>query len=137
MVTQRQRKTKLTRDMAAKLSAPPANPRMTRDEIPFGDALDLQPYQAGKIVWMVQNAAPPKPACFDTERIWRDWLILLHFSGEKITRRQDVTVDDQRVVTRVFAAIDYCQDCTPKRAAKMLAEGRCTNPNPPTQEEPR
>lgn len=117
-----------------KVSAPaPANPRMTRDEIPFGDALDLMPYRAGKTIWMVQNAAPPRPACFDSDRIWQDWLILLHFSGEPLTRRQDITVRGVRRVTRVFVDVDYCQDCTAKRAAKMLAEGRCTNPNPPKE----
>jgi hypothetical protein len=91
------------------------------------------------IVWLVRHAAPPTPACFDSDEQWQSYLISLAASGERITRRQDTgkwtTVDGkkirtERTVTTVFTRIDYCQDCPIGSAAQVAKRqaGRCIMP---------
>jgi hypothetical protein len=56
--------------------------------------------------------------------------MLLHTSGEVITRLVDRGKPPNRVVTREFDRIDYCSDCdigSPSQR-KAQAEGRCILP---------
>lgn len=86
-----------------------------------------------KVIWMIQTAPPPMPLCFDSMASWKDYLMYLEASGEKITRRQDLgknAVARVRVVTTVFDRIDFCQDCAVggQRQQRMAREGRCILP---------
>lgn len=106
--------------------------------IPLGappiDTTNL-PYavKPSKVIWMIQQTPPPKPACFDTMASWQEYLMYLHASGERITRRQDLgknATGRVRVVTTVFDRIDHCQDCLigGERQKRMAREGRCILP---------
>ena len=93
----------------------------------------LLPYavKATKVIWMIQTAPPPKPACFDSMAQWMEYLMYLHASGETITRRQDLgKYKGPRVVTVIFDRIDFCEDCEigAKRQLRMQDEGRCILP---------
>lgn len=86
-----------------------------------------------KVIWMIQNAPPPKPLCFDTMASWQEYLMYLHASGERITRRQDLgknATGRVRVVTTVFDRIPFCDDCDigGQRQQRMAHEGRCILP---------
>ena len=84
-----------------------------------------------KVIWMIQQAPPPAPACFDGLAQWQEYLMYLATSGETITRRQDLGKHrGQRTVTTVFDRIDFCQDCAigGQRQLRMVADGRCILP---------
>lgn len=89
-----------------------------------------------RVIWMIQHAPPPVPACFDGPSQWQDYLMYLEASGERITRRQDTgkwtTVDGAKVrtsrtVVTVFDRIDFCADCDigGRHQLEMAATGRC------------
>lgn len=91
-----------------------------------------------KVIWMIQNAPPPKPACFDDDAQWREYLMYLAASGEPITRRQDLGKHaGRRTVTTVFDRIPFCDDCAigGGRQLRMQDEGRCVIPKPKTPEQ--
>lgn len=84
-----------------------------------------------KVIWMIQTAPPPKPACFDDDAQWREYLMYLAASGAPITRRQDLGKHaGQRTVTTVFDRIPFCDDCEigGARQQRMVAEKRCILP---------
>lgn len=94
-----------------------------------------------KVIWMIQNAPPPKPLCFDTLNDWQVYLMYLEASGEKITRRQDLgkhSATRVRTVTTIFDRIDYCADCHigGERQQRMQATGRCILPSSVAQADP-
>lgn len=112
---------------------------------------DTLPYavRRTRVIWMIVNAPPPKPLCFETDGQWQEYLMYLHESGERITRivdrgaaRGNGTGGSPRVVTREFDRIDYCADCDVggKHQRRMQVEGRCimplVPPSPTTDSQP-
>lgn len=92
-----------------------------------------------RVIWMIRNIPPPTPLCFDSLEQWQEQLLLIHASGESITRRQDTgkwtTIDGkkirtERTVTMVFDRIDYCAACDIGGAQQMAKRqaGRCILP---------
>lgn len=97
------------------------------------------PQGAHRVIWLIKNTPPPTPLCFDSKEQWQEQLLLMHASGETITRRQDTakwtTVDGkkvrtQRTVTMVFDRIDYCADCDigSQTQIRKRQAGRCIMP---------
>lgn len=94
---------------------------------------------AHRVIWLIKHAPPPTPRCFDSTEQWQEQLLLIHASGETITRRQDTakwaTVEGKKIRTQrtsvmVFDRIDYCATCdigSPTQMAKRQA-GRCNLP---------
>ena len=80
---------------------------------------------------MVLASPPATPRCFDSTAAWQQYLLGLHYSGEAITRRQDLHKhaakrgEGVRTVTTVFLEVDYCRDCTAAYQRRMEAAGRC------------
>lgn len=68
------------------------------------------------IAILIQSGAPPRPACYPTDRIWRDWLIQAHMSGLRVARRIDVgkSRGDRQTSHRLLPTeqIAYCAGCT-------------------------
>ena len=86
-----------------------------------------------KVIWLIQNQAPPKPLCFDSAAQWQEYLMYLHAEGPQITRRQDTgTHSGHRVVVDVIdpKRIDFCDSCDigGDRQRRMVKEGRCILP---------
>lgn len=94
--------------------------RMSRDGLPF----DIKP---SKVVRLILASPPPMPKCFTYLRQWQDYLMVLHTSGERITRRRDLgKYRGEREVEVVFVAdIDHCGDCHHRHKAAMERAGRC------------
>lgn len=89
--------------------------------------------KATKVIFMVRDAPPPKPACFESMEKWQEYLMYLEASGVRITRRQDLgkhSTTRIRTVTTVFDRIDFCQDCHigGTHQLQMQREGRCLIP---------
>lgn len=92
------------------------------------------------VVSLIANDPPAKPACFDTQAEWEEWLVAAHAAGERIVRRVDVgrTRADRRAgrpgarsthfEVLPVEHIDICSDCTSLRRARMLRDDRCTPP---------
>ena len=81
---------------------------------------------------IILGTCPPRPACFDNDVQWREWLVSAHSAGTRVTRRIEVQQGSAARYTfqRALAAddIDYCADCTVKRQQKMLDADRCAPP---------
>ena len=112
---------------------------------PTNKSPDPLPYavKRTKVIWMIENAPPPTPPCFDSQPQWQTYLMYLHASGEAITRRQDLgkhgsNLGRVRVVTTVFDRIDFCADCDigGTRQKRMQREARCVIPATPPQPHP-
>jgi len=112
--------------------------RKPQNRVKFSIDPKTLPYSVkpSRIIWMIQTAPPPKPLCFDSDRQWAEYLMLLHAEGQQITRRQDTgkwkTVGGQKVRTARTTItvldekrIDFCQDCTVQRRHQMQDEKRC------------
>jgi hypothetical protein len=89
-----------------------------------------------KVIWLIQNQAPPAPLCFDSQAQWSEYLMYLHAEGQQITRRQDTGKHSgHRVVVDVIdpKRIDYCESCDigGDRQRRMVKEGRCILPAAP------
>lgn len=75
---------------------------------------------------MIQSDPPPMPKCWTYLQAWKDWLMLAHASGMRLTRRQDTgKYAGQRVVRDVFVAVDYCIDCSAQHRGAMEKQNRC------------
>jgi hypothetical protein len=100
---------------------------------------DDQTTIAPRIAWLIQHAPPPKPACYDTDLEWRQYLTSVVESGEPVTRIEDTAkwttingrkVRTERTVRAVWKPIPFCDDCaigSPAQRAKQQA-GRCVMP---------
>lgn len=81
---------------------------------------------------LIAARPPQRPACFDTQALWVEWLQGAHEAGDKVVRRVDVgkRTGDRRTYYEVLRTeeIDYCVDCTIRRQQQMLAQGRCQPP---------
>jgi hypothetical protein len=109
--------------------------RGPQKRVPWSVDPSTLPYavKPSKVIWMIQTAPPPKPLCFDEDKQWREYLMLLHAEGQQITRRQDTGKHSKnRVVVDVFDTkrIDFCQDCSAAHMRKMQGEKRCIVPGP-------
>lgn len=84
-----------------------------------------------RVIWMIENNPPPKPACFDTMRQWQEYLLYVDASGEPVVQRRDHGRMPVRVVSVEFRRIDYCADCDigSARQQRMQVEGRCIIPH--------
>lgn len=93
---------------------------MKRDDLP----LDVKP---SKVIRLILESPPPTPKCFSYLRQWQDYLMVLHTSGERITRRRDLgKYRGERTVDLVFVdAVDHCADCHHRHKAAMERQGRC------------
>lgn len=88
------------------------------------------------VIHLIVSNPPRMPACFDSPDEWESWLTHAHLSGMRIVRRADVgqTRSDNRANRSTHYEvlppdqIDYCCDCTAKRRASMLQQGRCQPP---------
>jgi len=60
----------------------------------------------------MQPSPTPKPACFDTDEQYQEWLAAAH---------------NVKALGGKFTS-DYCTDCTPEHKAKMECAGRCAFP---------
>lgn len=78
---------------------------------------------------LIVEEYPRRPACFESDRIWREWLLSAYQAGDRVARRVDV--GKSRGERETWYAllptqqIDYCVDCTLRRQQQMLAQGRC------------
>jgi hypothetical protein len=86
-----------------------------------------------KVIWLIQNQAPPAPLCFDSQAQWSEYLMYLHAEGQQITRRQDTGKHSgHRVVVDVIdpKRIDFCDSCDigGERQKRMQREKRCILP---------
>jgi hypothetical protein len=84
------------------------------------------------VIVMIQASPPPRPACFSSDAVWKDWLIAAHLSGLTVTRRHDRTVNGQRQTSTVLlhtSRIDYCDSCTAGHQQAMQKVNRC-HPSP-------
>lgn len=81
------------------------------------------------IPMVIENTAPPRPACFPSEEVWHDWLLVAHQSGLEVLRRADRgkwSGDRQAPYeVRPTSHIDICTDCSAAYRARMESEGRC------------
>lgn len=81
------------------------------------------------VIIMIQASPPPRPACFDSDAIWKDWLIGAHTGGLKIVRRIDVGKSQGCRATshRLLPTpqIPYCADCQRGHQLKMQQQKRC------------
>lgn len=81
------------------------------------------------IVMVIENTAPPRPACFPSEEVWHDWLRVAHQSGLGVVRRSDTGKSrgerDVHFEVRLTAQIAYCRDCSAAYRARMESESRC------------
>lgn len=86
-------------------------------------------YARMHVISMIESDAPPRPACFDSDRQWRDWLIQAHRSGLQVTRRVDRGKSRGHRQTRhellPTEQIPYCSGCTDSYRREMERQGRC------------
>lgn len=104
--------------------APPQAGRASRHERP-----ETSPKRR-----LIEQKAPPAPACFRSRSDWVTWLHLADSSAEiqvvRVIGRGRAA--GGRVKTAELAPfIDYCVDCTPDYAAQMKRMGRCHPPMRP------
>jgi hypothetical protein len=82
------------------------------------------------IIIMIQVSAPPRPACYPTDKVWRDWLIQAHVSGLKVARRIDIGKSQgcRKTSHRLLPTdqIAYCHGCTAGYQRSMEQQGRCS-----------
>lgn len=89
------------------------------------------------LIKLIRDQAPARPACFDTQDQWVEFLVAAHASGLKVLRRQDVGKHRGERVTS-FAVLpvgqqSHCVECAKGRQDRMKAEGRCFPVRPPVQ----
>ena len=41
------------------------------------------------VIMMIQTNPPPRPKCYSTDELWRDWLVSAHTSGLRVVKRVD------------------------------------------------
>lgn len=92
------------------------------------------------IVRLIHTEAPEKPACFETQGEWTQYLVSAHEAGQKVVRRVDTGKHAGKRETH-FAVLpvgqqSHCAECSQKRRDVMKAAGRCFPVNPPKQQEP-
>lgn len=84
------------------------------------------------VVQLIADSPPPRPACFDLDSDWTQWLVAAHEAGLKVVRRSDTGRTRGKRETHFevlpLDQIDICHDCTESRRARMAAVGRCTPP---------
>lgn len=92
------------------------------------------------IVQLINDSAPARPACFESDELWRSWLQSAHESGTRIVRRVD---ENQRTPNRrthyamlPTKEIDYCASCTAGFQKRMQAVGKCQPCNALIEQEP-
>lgn len=81
------------------------------------------------ILQLIAETSPQRPACFDSQAEWVEWLTSSHQGGEKVVRRCDIGkhAGNRRTYFEVLPVglQRHCEDCTSIRKARMQAEGRC------------
>ena len=81
----------------------------------------------------IEQGAPQHPECFDTRRLWTDWLADAHATGLPVLKR--IQIGPRSIgrktwwVVRPIQQIDYCTDCTAQRQRQMQAQHKC-RPSP-------
>lgn len=81
------------------------------------------------ILMVIENTAPPRPACFPSTEVWHDWLQVAHQSGLTVLRRADIGKwrgeRQAPYEVRPTSHIDFCGDCSAAYRARMESESRC------------
>jgi hypothetical protein len=84
---------------------------------------------------LIRSEAPPRPACFDTQQQWVDFLVTSHTSGAKVVRRTDVGkhAGNRKTAFKVLPVgqQSHCKECAKSRRERMEGEGRCFPVRPP------
>lgn len=82
---------------------------------------------------LVASEYPRRPACFDSDGLWREWILGALDAGDRVVRRVDVgkRSGERRTYWATLRTheIDYCSDCTRRRQEQMQSAGRC-QPSP-------
>lgn len=85
------------------------------------------------VIMMIQTNPPPRPKCYSTDELWRDWLVSAHTSGLRVVRRVDTGKSQGNRATyhRLLGTqeIPYCAGCTVGYQRAMSQQGRC-HPSP-------
>ena len=81
------------------------------------------------VILMIQACPPPKPACFQHDKTWRDWLVQAHQSGLRVVRIVEFkNAEGCRSTQRRLLdtpQIPYCTECTAGHQRAMQAMNRC------------
>ena len=89
----------------------------------------MEPTKRMVVLLMIQAAPPPRPACYSTDNIWRDWLVSAHLSGLRVARRLDhgKSSGERHTQFRLLptSEIPYCAGCTAEYKKAMQKDGRC------------
>lgn len=86
------------------------------------------------LVRILEERAPPKPACFRSQEDWVRYLHQAESSGEirvlmYVGRTGKGEANRGRIKTgQINPEIDYCRDCTGAQRDQMRAAGRCHPP---------
>lgn len=92
------------------------------------------------VIIMIQVAAPPRPACYSTDKQWKDWMIQAHLSGLRVVRIVDIGKSQGNRMTQrqllPTERIPFCTGCTAGYQRAMEQQGRCHPSAVVLEEEP-
>ena len=79
--------------------------------------------RSANLAALAKLVPPGRPACFDTDAIWQDFIQHAAASGRRAHADGPVIwLKGAPVLNRDFS---YCEDCTAARQARMQGENRC------------